>query len=501
LSFDEAITAPDYSTFNEAAPQGTNPMVTSEKKLDNTHQNLIEKEAGLARQLNQRQLAMLATGGAIGTGLFLGSSFAVRAAGPSVIITYLLGALIALLLMGALAEMAAVHPSAGSFGLYAEIYLSKWAGFVSRYTFWAASCIAIGGEAVAVAIYCRFWFPDLPAWIWVVGCSLALVYVNARNVAQFGEFEYWFSTIKVVAIVLFIMFGASLLLGLKHTQTPTNNYTAHSGFFPNGFSGTWIAIVFVIYSYIGTEAVAVSAGEAKDPGHTVPRAMRTMVLRLIALYVGAVTVLVGVVAWDQIQPGGGVEASPFVTVFTLIGVPAAAHVINFVVLTAALSSMNCNLYVVSRLLFSLSRGGYAPAALGRIRPNGIPLNALLASTAGLAVAIAFAVFVPERAYAYLFGIALFGGLFAWLIIFVTHLAFRRTWTGEDRGQLPFKMLGYPYTSILGVALMLAIMATQWWAEGMRIALIAGLPWLALISLAYYIHSVVQRRRLRNPADP
>ena len=472
-------------------------MATSETKLDTSQPEVIEKEAGLARQLSQRQLAMLATGGAIGTGLFLGSSFAVRAAGPSVIVTYLLGALVGLLLMGALAEMAAVHPSAGSFGLFAEIYLSRWAGFVSRYTFWAASCIAIGGEAVAVGIYCRFWLPGVPGWIWVVGCSSAVVLVNALSVAQFGEFEYWFSTIKVVAIVLFIVFGASLLMGLNHRPAQTSNYTAHSGFFPKGFGGTWVAIVFVIYSYIGTEAVAVSAGEARDPRHTVPRAMRSMVLRLIALYVGAVAVLVGVVAWDQIQPGSDVKASPFVTVFTLVGVPAAAHIINFVVLTAALSSMNCNLYVVSRLMFSLSRGGYAPAALGRIRPNGIPLNALLASSAGLAVAIVIAVFAPERAYAYLFGIALFGGLFAWLIIFVTHLAFRRTWTRDDRGPLPFKMIGYPFTSILGVALMLSIMATEWWAEGMRIALIAGLPWIALISLAYYAHSVVQRRRLRN----
>jgi L-asparagine transporter-like permease len=477
-------------------------LATSETKLNTSRPDLIEKEAGLARQLSQRQLAMLATGGAIGTGLFLGSSFAVRAAGPSVIITYLVGALVALLLMGALAEMAAVHPSAGSFGLFAEIYLSRWAGFVSRYTFWAASCIAIGGEAVAVGIYCRFWFPGVPGWIWVVGCSAAVVLVNALSVAQFGEFEYWFSTIKVVAIVLFIVFGAALVMGLNysglnysglnHNPAQTSNYTAHSGFFPNGLAGTWVAIVFVIYSYIGTEAVAVSAGEAKEPSRSVPRAMRSMVLRLIALYVGAIAVLVGVVGWDRIQPGSDVTASPFVTVFTLVGVPAAAHIINFVVLTAALSSMNCNLYVVSRLMFSLSRGGYAPAALGRIRPNAIPLNALLASSAGLAVAVAIAVFAPERAYAYLFGIALFGGLFAWLIVFVTHLAFRRTWTREGRGPLPFRMMGYPYTSILGIALMLGIMATEWWAEGMRIALIAGLPWLALISLAYYLHRARQK---------
>jgi len=290
------------------------------------------------------------------------------------------------------------------------------------------------------------------------------------------------------------MFGAAVLTGLTGSTIGASNYTSHGGFFPNGLGGTWIAIVFVIYSYIGTEAVAVSAGEARNPSQTVPRAMRSMVARLTFLYVGAIAVLVGVVPWTQIQPRSTVEASPFVTVFTLVGVPAAAHVINFVVLTAALSSMNCNLYVTARLLFSLSRGGYAPASLGRIRPNGTPLNALLASSAGLAVATAAAVVVPERAYAYLFGIALFGGLFAWLIIFVTHLAFRRTWVRQARGPLPFKMIGYPVTTILGIVLMLAILATQWWAEGMRIALIAGLPWLGLITLAYYLHSAATKRR-------
>src|SRR5262249_24124541 len=293
---------------------------------------------------------------------------------------------------------------------------------------------------------------------------------NARSVAQFGEFEYWFSTIKVIAIVLFIMFGAALLIGLGHSPAEISNYTSRGGFFPHGFRGTWLAMVFVIYSYIGTEAVAVSAGEAKNPRQTVRRAMLAMCPRVIVVYVGDIAVLVGVVGWDRIQPGAGVKPSPFVTVFTLVGVPAAAHIINFVGLTAALSSMNCNLYVTARLLFSLSRGGYAPAGLGTIRPNGTPLNALLASSAGLGVATAIAILAPGQSYAYLFGIALFGGLFAWLIIFVTHLAFRRSWVREARGPLPFKMIGYPVTTILGIGLMLAILATEWWAEGMRIAL-------------------------------
>src|SRR3954462_12376817 len=224
--------------------------------------NLVENEQGLARQLNSRQLAMIAIGGAIGTGLFLGSSLAVRVAGPAVILTYLMGAVIALLLTGVLSEMAVAHPTAGSFGVYAELYVSKWAGFVVRYTYWAAQTIAIGGEAPAAAIFCRWWFPNVPSWIWVMAFAIALIYVNARSVAYFGEFEYWFAMTKVVAIVLFIVFGLAALVGAGPAPAiGFNNFTAHCGFMPNGFRGVWMALVFVIFRYIVTEIVAVTAGE------------------------------------------------------------------------------------------------------------------------------------------------------------------------------------------------------------------------------------------------
>jgi len=454
----------------------------------------VEKEQGLSRQLSSRQLAMIAIGGAIGTGLFLGSSLAVRAAGPAVIITYIAGALVALLLMGALSEMAAAHPTAGSFGVYAEMYVSPWAGFVVRYTYWAVQCIAIGGEATAVAIYCRLWWPAVPGWVWIVAFSLGLLYVNARSVASFGEFEYWFAMIKVVAIVLFIILGASLLLGIgPKPAIGFANYTASGGFIPHGLKGAWIALVFVIFSYIGTEVVAVTSGEARDPQTAVPKAMKSMVSRLIVFYLLAMTVLIGVVPWNQIQPGSDLTASPFVRVFQLTGIPAAAHIINFVVLTAALSSMNCNLYLVTRMMFSLSRGGYAPARFGALSKKGTPINALLISAVGLVVATAVALAYPNQAYVYLFGVSLFGGLFVWMMIFLTHLFFRPKWEAGARGpaaRLPIRMWGYPYTSLLGVAVITAILATTWWVEGMRITLIAGIPWLGLISAAYLIKKKV-----------
>ncbi len=454
----------------------------------------VEQGEQLSRQLSAGQLGMIAIGGAIGTGLFLGSALAVRTAGPGVIVSYLIGAAIALLFMGALSELAVAHPTAGSFGVYAELYVSPWAGFVVRYTYWAAQCIAIGGEATAIAIYCRWWFPTVPSWVWILGFSIGLVYINARSVGSFGSFEYWFSMAKVIAIVLFIVLGFCVIAGAGSAPAiGFTNFTAHGGFLATGWRGVWLAMVFVIFSFIGTEVIAVTAGEAKDPSAAVPRAMRWMVGRLILFYLGAITVLIGIVPWTAVQPGADITASPFVRVFRLIGIPAAAHVVNLVVITAAASSMNCNLYLTSRMLFSLARGGYAPAILGKLSRRGAPLAALLASAAGLGVALAVSLSFPESAYVYLFGISLFGGLFAWLMIFITHLYFRPRWESLGRPPLPVRMIGYPYTSWLGILAVVAIMTTTWWVEGMRVTLEAGLPWLALLTIAYLI---VARRRTR-----
>jgi L-asparagine transporter-like permease len=432
----------------------------------------LEQGEQLARELSAPQLAMIAIGGAIGTGLFLGSALAVHTAGPGVILTYAIGAVIALLLIRALGEMAVAHPTAGSFGIYAEIYLNKWFGFSVRYTYWAAQCVAIGGEATAIAIYCQWWFPHTPQWMWILLFTLALLYVNARSVGNFGSFEYWFSMIKVVAIVLFIAMGAFLILG---RGVGVSNLTSHGGFMPTGVRGVWSALVFVIFSYMGTEVVAVTAGEAKNPEIALPRAARMMAARLILFYLAAVFVLVTIVPWTQVQPGAGVTASPFVRVFQLIGIPAAAHIVNFVVITAAASSMNCNLYIVSRMMFSLARGGYAPKTWGKLSRQGTPVRALLVSAAGLGLALLTSLFYPQSAFVYLFGISLFGGLYAWLVIFVTHIFFRRK-----------QMAG----SVCGALLITAILLTTWWVEGMRITLISGVSWLLLLSIAYFL---VERR--------
>jgi amino acid transporter, AAT family len=460
------------------------------------HAAAVANEHGLVRKLTERQMSMIALGGAIGTGLFLGSALAVRTAGPGVILSYIFTSGIALLLMYCLSEMAVAHPTAGSFGVYADLYVSPWAGFVVRYTYWAAQSIAVGGEAVAAAIYTQWWFPHTPAWMWVVFYAALLIFINARSVGAFGSFEYCFSMIKVSAIAVFILLGAAVLLGI-HQQRPIGleNFHANGGFLPHGWLGVWLALAFVIFSFIGTEVVAVTAGEAQDPERSVPRAMRTMLFRLVIFYVGAITILVGVVPWTQIQPGQSITVSPFVHVFDVMHVPIAAHIVNFVVLTAALSGMNCSLYLATRMVFSLARGGYAPQALGRVSSRGAPVRALMVSAAGLAIAAVFAFLYPNSAYVYMFGIALFGGLFVWLMIFVTHLFFRKQWLAQGGRTLPVRMPFFPVTTIIGAVAVAAIIVSTWWVPGMRPTLESGVPWLLALTVLYYAWGQNRRRRV------
>ena len=451
---------------------------------------VLDRESGLRRNLTPRQLSMIALGGAIGTGLFLGSAISVRLAGPGVILSYAAGALIALALMWALAEMAVAHPVAGSFGVYAEMYLHPWAGFVMRYSYWLAQVVAIGSEVVAAAIYCRYWFPGVPAWVWIAAFSAALVYVNARSVASFGWFEYWFALIKVVTIVLFLILGAALLLGIGFKPLGAANYTAHGGFLPHGWLGVGLGIAMAIFSYLGIEIIAVTAGEAEHPETTVPRALRRTLLRLALFYIGGVAVLVGVMPWDQ----AGLAQSPFVHVFQTVGIPAAAAVMNFVVLTAALSSVNCNLYLTARMIFSLARGGYAPAALGRLSRQGTPVAALAVSSGGMVAALLLDLRYRETAYLYMLGAAFFGGLFVWMMIFVTHLAFRRHYRGAVNGFAPVRFAPRrPWSSLGGLLALAAVLVSTWWIPGMRITLVAGLPWLVFISLCYLLWVTLRRR--------
>jgi amino acid transporter, AAT family len=445
----------------------------------------LSEAEGLHRRLSQRQLTMMAIGGAIGVGLFLGSSVTIRLAGPGVILSYLLGAGIALIMSYVLTEMAVVHPVAGAFGVFAEKYLNPWAGFSVRATYGVAQIVAIGAEVTAAGIYIAYWFPNVPQWIWVVLVSAALVALNAMQVNRLGEFEYWFAMIKVAAILAFIVVGLSLIFGIGGRQAlGLANLTQHGGFLPAGWKGVWLSLTITVTSYMGVEIIAVTAGEAERPEITIPRAMRNIVYRLIFFYVLAIAIMVTMVPWNHAGSSSALSGSPFVTAFAAAHIPFAAAVMNFVVLTAALSSVNTNLYLSTRMLFSLGRGGYAPAWMGKVSSNGVPHRALLASTAGIVAAILLAIFAPKNAFLMLYGTAVAGMLFVWLVILSTHLRFRKAISNEQLLRLPMRLRAHPVFTILGILLLAGISGTTFFVDGLQWSVPAFLVFLAIISFLY-----------------
>jgi AAT family amino acid transporter len=440
---------------------------------------IVEREAGLHRKLSPRQVTMIGLGCTIGTGLFLGSAISVKLAGPAVILSFLGGAFIALTVMWALAEMSVEHPTAGAFGLHAQMYLHPWAGFAIRYTYWLCLVVVIGSEVVAAAIYCQYWFPHVPSWLWIAGFSFAMIYVNTLSIENFGTVEYWFAMIKVVTISVFLVLGAALLLGFGFPRIGATNYTAYGGFSPHGRSGILLGVTMAIFSYLGLEIVGTTAGEAANPQVAVPRALRRTLLTLVLFYVGGLAIVVGIVPWNQIDLG----KSPFVRVFETVGIPAAGHIMNFVVLSAALSAATCNVYFTSRMLFSLSRNGYAPAALGRLNKRGMPVPAVLASSVGMAAALILSHLFQNTAFVFMIGVAFFGGPFVWIMTLLTHLAFRRATARAQKNIVRFAPPG-PWSSLFGLAALLAVLISTWWVPAFHITLLAGPPWLLFITLCY-----------------
>lgn len=421
---------------------------------------------------------MIAIGGAIGTGLFLGSAFAISFAGPSVLISYGIGALIALLLMGCLAEMTVAHPTPGSFGAYAEYYIGPLAGFLVRYSYWSAVVLAVGTEVTAIAVYMRLWYPHVPGYVWILAFSAILIAINAANVGVFGSVEYAFSLFKILAIAAFILGGSYVLFTAPaSTSLGFGNYTSHGGFFPHGPSGTWVAVIVAIFSYFSIEMVAVAAGEAANPARAITRAFRATILRLIFVYLLSLAVMLAIVPWND----AGTATSPFVRVAAATHIPYAAGVLNLVVLIAALSAMNSQIYITTRMMFSLSRAGFAPRRFGVLTARGVPLPALLLSTSGIALATVIYVIFPATAFTLMMSISMFGALFTWLMIFVTHLAFRRSHATKS---LPFRMPGFPYTTLLGITLLVAVLLTTPFTAVFRMTLVCGIPFLAALSAGF-----------------
>ena len=460
-------------------------------------EDVIAREGGLKRALTSRQLTMIGLGGALGTGLFMGSGIAIAYAGPGVLVSYVIAAFIALAVMYSLSEMAVAHPTAGSFGTYADIYLSPWTGFLVRYTYWAAQVVAIGGEAVAIGQYLTYWFPALPIWTSALVAGGTIFYVNSRSVANFGTAEYWLSMIKVTAVIAFILFGIAAIVGIGTPATGFSNYTVDGGPFPHGYKGVWMAVIMAVFSFTGMEVIAVTAGEAENPSISLPRAMKQMLLRLALFYFLSLAVILAVTPWSH-TGATVVTQSPFVRVFANFGFAWAASVMNFVIISAAFSSMNTNLYLCTRMLFSLARSKDAPKALGDVSTRGVPWLAAAVSTAGVLVA-AMTAYVSTKAYNYLFGVALFGAILTWIIILSTHIQFRRKYPKEKLAQLAVRAPFSPYMQVLGLGLLLAVLITMGLdTEFWDIAIIVGVPWVAAVSLCY---AFVRLRRARLAGQP
>jgi len=450
----------------------------------------------LRRTLTQRQLTMMTIGGAIGVGLFLGSSVTIQLAGPGVILSYLLTALIALIVAYSIGEMAVTHPVAGSFGVYAHTYLNEWSGFAVRVTYAFVQILAIGAEVTAVALYFAVWFPNAPQWVWVAGVSTGLVAINAMRVERFGETEYWFAIIKVVTIVAFILIGLSLICGIASAHAiGFSNLTSHGGLLPNGMKGVWLAMSLALTSYMGVEIIGITAGEAMEPDRTIPRAIRNVTLRLILFYVLSITVMLSMTPWNSM--GSGITGSPFVLAFAKAGIPYAAAIMNFVVITAALSSANTNLYLTSRILFSLSCDGYLTSSIGRIGGNGVPSIALAVSATGMFAAILLAILAPGRAFLLLYGVAVAGMFFVWTIILLAHLSFRHSLGQARVARLPVRLWFAPFSQVAALIALGGVAAGTFYVEGLKYSVPSFVAFLLAITASYL---TMRRQRLKGASS-
>jgi AAT family amino acid transporter len=428
-------------------------------------------------------MTMVAVGGSIGTGLLLGSAAALEMAGPSVILSYVVAAFIAYTVAMALGELASVHPAAGSFGLYGELYLNQYLGFLCRAGYWAALAFSIGAELVASAAYMSYWLPTVPSQLWVLLFSALLLLVNLRSVGSYARFEFWFSMIKLATIVAFILAGVALLSSGRVAP----QYVAQGGFFPKGLMAPVLAVFWAIYAFGGVEMLAVTTGESRSL-QEIPRAMRLTFFLLAGVYLGAITVLVGVMPWNHT----GVSESPFVSVLRLAKVPAAAYFMNFVVLTAALSGANAKLYVSSRLLFSMGRSGWAPARLGKLNAAGSPRMALLVSSYGILSTLIINTWAPKQAFVYIMGAAFSGLIFSWVVSLAAHVSFRRRLTPPQVATLPMRSPLGMWGSIIGFLLVSAAIVQTLRAS--RINQLGGLVFFAGLTIAYVI---LKRRRQAN----
>jgi AAT family amino acid transporter/D-serine/D-alanine/glycine transporter len=451
--------------------------------VDLLREEELHEREDLVRGLKDRHVQLIALGGAIGVGLFLGSAKAISHAGPGLLLAYAVGGLAVFFIMRALGELLLYRPVAGSFASYAEEFVGPWAGFATGWSYWFMWVVTGMAEITAVGVYAHFWFPDLPQWIPALATLGVLYGVNLIAVNVFGELEFWFALVKVVTIVAMLVIGlAVIFFGVSDLGATASfaNLTSHGGFFPTGVLGVVLTLQIVMFAYQGVELVGVTAGEAQNPERTLPHAIDSVIWRILIFYVGALVVIMSLLPWTEFTPG----VSPFVLVFERIGIPAAAGIINFVVITAAASSCNSGLFSTGRMLYTLARFGQAPRAFAEVNRRHVPAVAITASAALMLVGVALNYLVPEEVFVWVTSVALVGSLWTWGMIMYSHLKFRQAAASGRVRASAFRMPGAPVANWLVIGFLVLIALFLGLDADTRVALYVAPVWFALLAVGY-----------------
>ncbi len=436
----------------------------------------------LHRGLKNRHIQLIALGGAIGTGLFLGIAQTIQLAGPSVLLGYAIAGLIAFFIMRQLGEMVVEEPVSGTFSHFAHRYWSEFAGFMSGWNYWVLYVLVGMAELTAVGIYIQYWWPDFPTWATAAIFFAVINLINLSQVKVYGEMEFWFALIKVVAIVSMIAFGGYLLIsGNGGPDASVANLWQFGGFFPNGISGLMMALAVIMFSFGGLELVGITAAEADNPKYSIPRATNQVIYRILIFYIGALAVLLSLYPWQKVVQGG----SPFVMIFHALDSNLVATILNLVVLTAALSVYNSCVYCNSRMLFGLAVQGDAPKRLLKVNDRGVPLAALGISALATGLCVVINYLMPAEAFGLLMALVVSSLVINWGIISITHLKFRRA--KQAAGETTFyKSWGYPLTNYVCLAFLTLILVIMYLTPGIRISVLLIPVWLAVLGVAFWL---------------
>ena len=448
------------------------------------------EETKLKRGLKNRHLQMIALGTAVGTGLFYGSTSTIAMAGPAVILSYLLGGIVIFLIMRMLGEMSVEEPVSGSFSYYATKYWGNFPGFLAGWNYWILYIIVSMAELTATGIYLCYWFPDLPQWVGALICLVIITAINLVNVGAFGEFEFWMALIKISAIVCMIVFGSYILFSdARPFPENLSNLWIHGGFFPNGVWGMALATVPVLFSFGGIELIGITAGEAENPDKTIPRAINQVIWRILIFYVGTMFVLMSLWSWKDV----GVSASPFVQIFEFMGIPSVANILNFVVLTAAVSVYNSAIYSNSRMLYSLAKNSDAPKIFLKLSNHKVPVIGILASSGITLIVVALNFFFPGEIFTYLMAVVVCAIVVSWTAIVLTHLKFREHYKSIGK-TTKFKAFFYPFANYFCIAFLVGIIILMTQIEGMNTAVFVLPVWLFVLWISYLYK---QRKKIHN----